>query len=124
MKNVSIFFSADTNFDEIFHSKVASEVDSEVLLFTKKPSENQMIKELLKFQAASTTERIELKSEEIELEKPNQSPSYKIEISQNNKLELVPRTSKDDADSQMKFPKDDIFLNTGYLFRTIRILSL
>jgi len=102
---------ADTNFDEIFHSKVASEVDSEVLLFTKKPSENQMIKELLKFQAANTTERIELKCEEAELqENPNQSPSYKIEFSQNNRLELVPRSSKEDENTQIKYPKDDIFL--------------
>jgi len=114
---VSIFL-ADTNFDEIFHSKVASEVDSEVLLFTKKPSENQMIKELLKFQAATTTERIELRSEEIELEKSNQSPSYKIEFTQNNRLELVPRSSKEDADPQIKYPKDDIFL-TRNPFRPI-----
>ncbi len=86
-------------------------MDSEVLLFTKKPSENQMIKELLKFQASSTTEKIELKNEEIESEKANQSPSYKIEFTQNNRLELVPKSSKEeDAYSQMKFPKDDIFL--------------
>jgi hypothetical protein len=110
LKKTCRFFLANSNFDEIFHSKVASEVDSEVLLFTKKPSENQMIKELLKFQAAATTQRIELKSEEIELDKPSQSPSYKIEFSQNNRLELVPRSSKDDADSQITYHKDDIFL--------------
>jgi hypothetical protein len=77
----------------------------------------------LKFQAAATTQRIELKSEEIELDKPSQSPSYKIEFSQNNRLELVPRSSKEDADSQIKYPKDDAFL-TSNSSPSIQVISL
>ena len=96
----------DTPYDDVYHQKVASSADTEVILFTKKSTSTTDLKNPLAFltqksiSSASNTLRNE---EEDEAENnvnnartSRSSPSYVIEFNADNKLEMVPKTSASD----------------------------
>lgn len=85
-KNIKSEYSAGTDFDDLYHQKVASEADSEVVLFTKKVVNKFTAKNILEQIHAKKTEESE--DEDICSESKNE-PTFRIEFNADNKIELV-----------------------------------
>ncbi len=95
-----------TSFGDVFHQKVACEDDREVILMTRKKTEN-----IFNFdRKTSDDEDDEAKSdfmalknelndtveEEKNRDQDGDSPKYKIEFNHRNQIELVPRDQRED----------------------------
>ncbi|RNA31809.1 DNA repair complementing XP-G cells [Brachionus plicatilis] len=99
-KNIKSQFSTGTNFDDLYHQKVASEADSEVILFTKKFINKFTAKNIL--DEIHSQKKEDLEEENIFFETKNE-PSVRIEFNANNKIELIsnPENVKnDEADNE------------------------
>ena len=101
----------DTPFDNVFHQKVASESNSEVLLFTKKSSGLDLKNPLDFLKQKSILNRKSFETNSLtDDDKPKtskSSPSYTIEFNIDNKLEMVQKKSieKNDTDSEENYCK-------------------
>ena len=91
----------DTPFDKVFYEKVASEADSEVVLFTRKSTgrifnPKDPIGSLQSHRNLDSASELKAEEESInnveEIQIPS-SPTYAIEFNEDNKLKLVPRVT-------------------------------
>ena len=89
------------NFEDVFHKKVSSEDNSEIILFTKKSSKSMFKKEaLVQIESPADIYNDEIPEENEAIE----SSAIRIEFGFNNKIELVPKQSSDKL-SQNSFQK-------------------
>ena len=96
----------DTPYDDVFHQKVASDANSEVILFTKKFKSTTDLKNPLAFLKQNSMSGINMFHNESEDKEPieqndnprtsKSSPNYVIEFNADNKLEMVPKSAKYD----------------------------
>ena len=91
----------DSGFESLFHQKVASETNSEVILFTKKSNSKVDCKNPLDFLKQKSILNKNLSqsditqiNENIPRSSRSISPSYVIEFDAENKLEIVPKKQK------------------------------
>ena len=89
------------NFEDVFHKKVSSEDNSEIILFTKKSSKSMFKKETLtQIESPEDICYDEIPEENEAIE----SSAIRIEFGFNNKIELVPKQLSDKF-SQNTFQK-------------------
>lgn len=103
--NIKSQYSAGTDYDDLYHQKIASEADSEVILFTKKF--------VNKFTAKNILDEIHAKkrqdSDEEESICVESEPTCRIEFNINNKIELV-SNSDEKTDQNENFKLEEKYI--------------
>lgn len=92
----------DSGFENLFHQKVASETNSEVILFTKKTNASSECKNPMDFLQRKSILNQNLSQSDFSQIADNNprssrsiSPSYVIEFDAENKLEMVEKKKKE-----------------------------
>jgi hypothetical protein len=80
----------DSEFDKVYHQKVASEDHDEVILLTKKTSTSKLFSQKNPAEIIQLSDDIELINDNEEISLAKKSPQYRIEFNEKNKIEMVP----------------------------------
>jgi len=80
----------DSEFDKVYHQKVASEDHDEVILLTKKNSTSKLFSQKNPAEIIQLSDDIELINDNEEISLAKKSPQYRIEFNEKNKIEMVP----------------------------------
>ena len=95
----------DTEFDKVYHQKVASEDHDEVVLLTKKHSSSKLFSQNNPVELIQLTDDHEPEPDNLNVtDNAKKSPQYRIEFNENNKIEMVPlvKPNSEKKQSQLK----------------------
>lgn len=95
----------DTEFDKVYHQKVASEDHDEVVLLTKKHSTSKLFSQNNPVELIQLTDDHEPEPDNLNVtDNAKKSPQYRIEFNENNKIEMVPlvKPNSEKKQSQLK----------------------